>query len=105
MVVLVRSLGILLAASAFCVTPPALATGVGVRTSLDEDAPAPSYVREPRRFRTSLDDVSHASFPLDTAAVGSAGRLIRISLEDSGARYGHLGPTQSQARRYRTTLD
>ena len=109
MVVTVRSLGIWLAVSVLCGTPQALAGGVTapnyVRTSLDEDAPGPSQVREPRRFRTSLDDVSHASFPVDTAAFDSAGRLIRVSLDDGGAPYGHLSPGQSQARRYRTTLD
>ncbi len=109
MVVIVRSSGIWLAVSVLCATPQALAGGVTapsyVRTSLDEDAPAPNNVREPRRFRTSLDDVSHASFPLETAAIDSAGRLIRVSLDDGGARYGHLSPAQSQARRYRTTLD
>ncbi len=109
MVVLVRSLGILQAVSALCVTAQALAGGVSapsyLRTTLDEGAPAPSHACEPRRFRTTLDDASQASFPLDTQPLDSAGRLIRISLEDGDARYGHLSPAQSQARRYRTTLD
>jgi hypothetical protein len=112
MVVIVRSLGVCciwLAVSALCATPQAQAAGVTapsyLRTSLDEDAPAPSGAREPRRFRTSLDDVSHASFPLDNARIDPAGRLIRISLDDGSVRYGHLSPAQAQARRYRTTLD
>lgn len=108
-VVRVRSLGILLAVSVFGVTPQAVAASVTppsyVRTSIDEDPPTPTRVREPRRLRTSLDDARHASFPLDTTAIDAAGRLIRICLDDGGTRYGHLSPAQSQVRRYRTTLD
>ena len=109
MVVIVRSLALWLAVSTLCVTPQALAASVTapsyLRTSLDEQPPASPSGREPRRFRTTLDDASHASFPLDTARLDSAGRLIRISLDDGVALYGHLSPMQSQARRYRTTLD
>ena len=103
MVVLVRSLGVWLALTVLCVSPEALAAGSSLprylRTALDDEAVAPSP-REPRRIRSSLDDASHTSFPLD-----SEGRLIRVSLDDGGASYGHLTPGQSHARRVRTALD
>ncbi len=74
-----------------------------VRTQLDDDGSAPrgpQPARVPRRIRSTLDDASHAAFPLD-----SEGRLIRVSLEDGDLRYGHLGPSPSRPRRVRTALD
>jgi len=74
-----------------------------VRTSLDSDEAAPLSGSEPRRIRATLDEQpspSHASFPLD-----HEGRLIRVSLEEGSASYGHLSPPRPQARRVRTTLD
>lgn len=76
-----------------------------MRTQLDDDASpphGPQPPREPRRIRNTLDDGSHAAFPLDTE---SEGRLIRVSLDDGDLRYGHLGPSQSRPRRVRTALD
>lgn len=106
MVVLVRSYGVWLALAVLCVAPGALAAGSStspyLRTALDDDAPAVGP-RPPRRIRSSLDDASHASFPLDTE-----GRLIRVSLDDEGARYGHLTPVPSRtsrARHVRIALD
>lgn len=101
---LVRSHGIWLTLALLCLSPGALAAGSSVppylRTALDDDDARVAGPREPRRIRSSLDDASHASFPLD-----SAGRLIRVSLDDGGANYGHLIPVQSRARRVRTALD
>ncbi|HEX2876390.1 MAG TPA: hypothetical protein VHP33_34290 [Polyangiaceae bacterium] len=102
-----RSLAVWLALSALAASPRALAAPSGlpiyIRTQLDDDAsppPAAQPPREPRRIRITLDDASHASFPLDPE-----GRLIRVSLEDGDLRYGHLAPSPSRTRRVRTELD
>lgn len=107
MVLGVRSLAVWLALSVLGVGPHALAAPssmpVYVRTQLDDEGSAPrgpQPQREPRRIRSTLDDASHAAFPLDPE-----GRLIRVSLEDGDSRYGHLGPSQSRPRRVRTELD
>lgn len=103
MVVLVRSYGVWLALAVLFVAPGALAAGSSlspfVRSSLDDDAPAPAPP-SPRRIRSSLDDASHVSFPLD-----AEGRLIRLSLDEDGASYGHLTPSPSRSRHVRTALD
>lgn len=103
MVVLVRSYGVWLAVAVLGTAPGALAAGSAVspfvRTALDDDAPA-AAPPAPRRIRSSLDDASHASFPLD-----AEGRLIRLSLDEDGASYGHLTPLPSRARHVRTALD
>jgi hypothetical protein len=107
MVLSVRSPAVWLALSVLGASPHALAAPSGmptyIRTQLDDDASAPrgpQPQREPRRIRSTLDDASHAAFPLDTE-----GRLIRVSLDDGELRYGHLGPSQSRPRRVRTELD
>ena len=107
MVIGVRSLAVWLALSALGASQHAWAAPsalpIYVRTELDDDASAPrgpQPQREPRRIRSTLDDASHAAFPLDPE-----GRLIRVSLEDGDLRYGHLGPSQSRPRRVRTELD
>jgi hypothetical protein len=106
---LVRLFASWLALSLVCASPHALAgalTPTYVRTSLDGDQPVPMGSPEPRRIRATLDEQpspspSHASFPLD-----SAGRLIRVSLDDGTTSiYGYLSPVRAQTRRVRTTLD
>jgi hypothetical protein len=71
-----------------------------LRTSLDDDAAHSSVAPGPRRIRSTLDDASHAAFPLDPV-----GRLIRVSLDDGTITYGRLGPPLPQVRRVRTSLD
>jgi hypothetical protein len=107
MVIGVRSLAVWLALSVLGASPRALAAPsnmpIYVRTQLDDEASpprGPQPQREPRRIRSTLDDASHAAFPLDPE-----GRLIRVSLDDGELRYGHLGPSQSRPRRVRTELD
>ena len=108
MVLGVRTLAVWLALTVLGASPHALGASSSmpsyVRTQLDDDSPStrgPQPPREPRRIRSTLDDASHASFPLD-----SEGRLIRLSLEDGDSRYGHIGPApQSRPRRVRTELD
>jgi hypothetical protein len=104
MVVLVRFLGVWLAFfSVLGVSPCAVAAGSSVppylRTALD-DGSLPLEPREPRRIRSTLDDPSHASFPLD-----AGGRLIRVSLDEGVESYGHLNAAPTRARRVRTQLD
>lgn len=93
-----------------------------LRTSLDESSPAPAAPAPRRRIRSTLDDAgatpatrtavelpradaSHAEFPLDKSVAKTPGRLIRLSLDDGQATYGHLTLAQPAARRIRTSLD
>lgn len=100
MVLLVRPHGLWLALSLLGVSPCALA-GVPpyLRTALDDASP-PLEPREPRRIRSTLDDPSHLSFPLDVE-----GRLIRVSLDEGVDSYGHLNAAPAHPRRVRTQLD
>ena len=101
-----RALGPWLALSLLCASSQALGgplTPTYVRISLDDEQAAPLGSSGPRRIRETLDDsasASQASFPLD-----GDGRLIRLSLDEGLASYGHLSPPRQQARRLRTTLD
>jgi hypothetical protein len=91
-----------------------------LRITLDDSAPAPAATAPaPRRIRSSLDDTTsaratvelpitsagHAEFPLETGGAKVAGRLIRLSLDDGQATYGHLVLAQPASRRIRTSLD
>jgi hypothetical protein len=92
-----------------------------LRTTLDDTAPAPAAAAPaPRRIRSSLDDAGsvplralerpsqsagHAEFPLEKSVAKAAGRLIRLSLDDGQATYGHLVLAQPASRRIRTSLD
>lgn len=101
-----RGFGFSLALLLLSASPQLLAApvaGTYVRTSLDDDRPAPLAGREPRRIRKTLDDrpsASHVAFPLERD-----GRLIRLSLEEGSATYGRLSPARGKLRRVRTTLD
>jgi len=75
-----------------------------------------SALAAPRQIRLSLDDEargslpsarpSHGDFPPTTQpAAAPSGRLIRLSLDDDGAVYGHLRHLVALGRRIRTTLD
>jgi hypothetical protein len=89
-----------------------------LRTTLDDSTPAPAATA-PRRIRSSLDDAAsaratialpgtsaaHAEFPLEKSGAKVAGRLIRLSLDDGQATYGHLALAQPASRRIRTSLD
>ena len=102
MVTDVRLLAPCLALLALSASPAALAATLApsyLRASLDDDAEAPA-ARQPRRIRSTLDDPSHAAFPLD-----AEGRLIRLTLDEGGRSYGRLAPAKAQARRVRMTLD
>jgi len=88
--------------SLLCVSAPAAATTRYVRTSLERDGVTHVHPNAARVIRSSLDDASHADFPLDDAP---SRRLIRISLEDSSPPYGQLSPAAPKARRFRMTLD
>ena len=103
---LVRAPGCLLALLLLCASSQALGAplpGRCVRTSLDDDKPAPMAGAAARRIRTTLDDrasKSRAAFPLN-----NDGRLIRLSLEEGTPTYGLLSLPHSKTRRVRTTLD
>ena len=101
MVIGVRLLAPGLALLVLSASPAALAATRPsyVRASLDDDA-APPAARQARHIRSTLDDPSHAAFPLD-----AEGRLIRLTLDEGDQRYGRLAPANAQARRVRTTLD
>jgi hypothetical protein len=75
-----------------------------------------SALAAPRQIRLSLDDestgqlsragASHAEFPLvEQPAPPRPGRLIRLTLDDGGAVYGHLRHLATLGRRIRTSLD
>jgi len=102
----VRASGSSLALLLLCASPQALGAplpGRCVRTSLDDDKPAPMAEAAPRRIRSTLDDrtnKSHALFPLE-----NDGRLIRLSLEEGAATYGRMSLPRGKMRRVRTTLD
>jgi hypothetical protein len=103
MVLIVRLPGVWLALSWLSLSPSAWASGNEapryLRTGLGDDA-IPLASSGPRRIRTTLDDTSHAAFPVD-----DEGRLIRITLDDGAISYGRLGDGPLPARRVRTALD
>ena len=103
MVLLVRPYGLWLALSLLGVSPCALAAVPAappyLRTALDDTTP-PLEPLQPRRIRSTLDDPSHLSFPLEVG-----GRLIRVSLDEGVDSYGHLNAATVHPRRLRTQLD
>jgi hypothetical protein len=78
--------------------PAAAGTSRFVRTSLDEAAVSDAPTLPPRIIRTRLDDA-------DLPFYDPSRRLIRISLDEDGAPYAPLAPSDAPGRRVRTTLD
>lgn len=78
--------------------PAAAATHRFVRTSLDDAPVSIAPARAARIIRTRLDDA-------DLPFYDPGQRLIRISLDEDGAPYAPLAPSDAPGRHVRTTLD
>ena len=72
-----------------------------MRTDLDSGQALVAPARAARIIRRTLDDSSHADFPLGDAGV----RLIRVSLDEGHATHAPLVPGARAARPVRTSLD
>ncbi len=92
---------ILVVAALSAASPAHAATSRLVRTSLDGGVAQVAAPHAARVIRSTLEDASHADFPLEDASV----RLIRVSLEDGEETYGPLAPPPRSERAVRTTLD